>query len=60
MKRSKLSKEKIQNVQFAKKRSTRKCNKTKPSAQGDKKDLKKSLILNGLKGLVTSGTTPPS
>jgi hypothetical protein len=37
MERSKLSKEKIQIVQFEEKKNTRKYNEAKSSAQGDKK-----------------------
>jgi hypothetical protein len=56
MKRSKLSKEKIQNVQFKEKMGTRKWNgaKLNPSLQ-EIKSSKKSLMLNGIKGVVTSG-----
>lgn len=45
---------KIQNVQFEDRRSTRKSNGTESSAQGVE-SLKKSLVLNGIKGVVTSG-----
>ena len=52
MKRSKLSNEKIENVQFEDKRSTRKA-----SAQGDK-NLKRILVLNEIKGAMTLGQDP--
>ena len=42
MKRSKLRKEKIQNVQFEEKRSTRRCNGARTSAQGNKMFKEKS------------------
>lgn len=43
-----------QNVQFKEKRNTRKWKRAKSSAQRDG-GLKKSLIWNGLRGMVTSG-----
>ena len=41
-------------VQFEEKRHTRKCNRVKSGAQGDK-NLKKSLMINGKKGAVILG-----
>ena len=45
---------KIQNVQFEEKRSTREFNGAESSAQGVKMLFKESLMLNGIKGVVTS------
>lgn len=44
---------KIQNVQFEEKKSTRKWNEAMSCAQGEKQ-LKKTMILNRIKGVVTS------
>ena len=52
MKRSKLSNEKIEKVQFEDERSSRKS-----SAQGDK-NLKITLVLNEIKGVMTLGQDP--
>jgi hypothetical protein len=49
---------KIQNVQFEEKRSTREFNGAESSAQGVKMLFKESLMLNGIKGVVTSGQDP--
>ena len=45
---------KLKNVQFEEKRSTRKCNGAKSSAQGDKK-FKEKLDSTGRKRVLTSG-----
>ena len=55
MKRVKLKKRKIQNVQFEEKRSTRKYNGAKSNVQRNKKNLNKSWIFNRIKEVMTSG-----